>query len=310
MIEFLNKIFIPFAEVLILTGAFWITLRVFRHTRGIYTLMSLLAICGLIGMAGNVVKLPLMTFLSGVIINNLPLIILILFQDEIRRFLASPMVWVRRFTLLFRLRRHTRRKREDMETGVDEIVKAVCCLTTMPEWRNYLWEHYGLEQMEERLSNTNTGALLAIEGITGLEDFREKGVPLDCSVNYRLLRTIFYPGSPLHDGGVIMRAGRSGLNIIAAGCRFPGVKSENDGPVHTRQDALHGMAVTTDAFVLMVSEETGSVMVPEDRGYRSHRLGSPEELKKRLEEFLRQNLGTSYVAPKEEHAEAQGGEVK
>lgn len=299
MINFLNNIFLPFAEILILTGAFWIVLRVFRHTLGIYTLMSLLAICGLAFLAGRYVKLPLLASISTFILTYLPLIVLIIFQEEIRRFLASPMVWVRRFTLLFRLKRHTRRKREDIESGVDEVIKAVCCLTTLPEWRNFLWEHYGLDQMDERLSHTNTGAIMAIEGLTGLEDFREKGVPLDCSVNYRLLRTIFYSGSPLHDGGVIMRVGRGGLNIIAAGCRFPGAKTESDGPVHTRQDALHGMAIMTDAFVLMVSEETGSVMVPADeRGYRLHRLTSPSELKSRLEDFLRQTKGSRYVVSK------------
>lgn len=309
MLDFLNNIFLPIVEVLILTGAFWIMLRVFRHTRGIYTLMSLLAICGLIYMAGQVSKLPLLTQISTIVVTNLPLIFLILFQEEIRRFLASPMVWVRRFTLLFRLKRHARRRREDMESGIDEVIKTVCCLTTLPEWRNFLWEHYGLEQMEERLSHANTGALMAIEGITGLEDFREKGVALDCGVNYRLLRTIFYPGSPLHDGGVIMRVGRGGLNIIAAGCRFPGAKADSDGPVHTRQDALHGMAIMTDAFVLMVSEETGSVMVPEDKGYRLHRLTGPVDLRNRLEEFLQQTIGSRYSASKETKAE-ETGEVK
>lgn len=309
MFFFINNIFLPFIQILLLVVVYWITLRVFRHTRGIFTLMSLLAICGLIFMLNKWCKVPVFHALASAFYANLPLIVLILFQEELRRFLASPMVWVRRFTLLFRLKRRARKKREGLEYGIDEIVKAVCCLTTLPEWRNHLWEHYGLNREDERLSNVNTGALIAIEGIAGLEDFRERGVPLECEINYRLLRTIFYPGTPLHDGGIIVRAGRGGLNIIAAGCRFPGALFGAEGPVHTRQDAVHGMATMSDAFVLMVSEESGSVLMPaEDDRHRIKKISGPMELRRRLEEFLQARPEPRQTSPAETHSEERKGE--
>lgn len=273
-------------EILALTAAYWIILRVFRHTRGIFTMSALIAFCGVISMMNAWLDMPVFSVLANGMLRSMPLIILILFQEEIRRFLAHPLLWMRKFAQLFRVQRDFSRRTEQMRASIDEVVKAVCCLTPLPVWRNYLADNYHLDLEEERLSSANTGALIAIEGITGLENFREAGVELDAQVNYRLLRTIFYSGTALHDGGVILQSGRSGLRITAAGCRFPLALSAG-GPVHTRQNAVRGLAERTDAFVLMVSEETGSVLVPDnDDRQRIRRVSTPLELKESLEQFL------------------------
>jgi len=106
------------------------------------------------------------------------------------------------------------------------------------------------------LSATRTGALIVIERETGLEDTAETGVMLHADLSEELLESIFAPRTALHDGAVIIRAGR----IIAAGAVLP--LSEISGHCErygTRHRAAIGITEQTDAVVIVVSEETGSI---------------------------------------------------
>jgi len=108
------------------------------------------------------------------------------------------------------------------------------------------------------LSKRKIGALIAIERDVGLGMLAESGVPLDARVSADLLNTLFWPGSPLHDMGVIIRQGR----IVAAGCQFPLADGENvDRSLGSRHRAALGASMESDALVLVVSEETGTVSV-------------------------------------------------
>jgi len=92
----------------------------------------------------------------------------------------------------------------------------------------------------------------------GLTDIIETGTPINAEVTAELLGTIFHPGSPLHDGAVIIRRGR----IAAAGCTLPLTDSPNVGAnVHTRHKAAIGISEQSDAVVVVVSEETGIISV-------------------------------------------------
>ncbi len=108
------------------------------------------------------------------------------------------------------------------------------------------------------LSVTRTGALIVIERDTGLEDTAETGVMLHADLSEELLLSIFAPRTALHDGAVIIRAGR----VLAAGAVLP--LSETPGPherTGTRHRAAIGITEQTDAVVIVVSEETGSIGV-------------------------------------------------
>ena len=281
-------------ELAVLTLVYWMILRALRHTRSIQTLGGIVVISFVVSMLTRMMKLPVLSVMANGLLTFMPLAILVLFSEELRRLLSHPAIFLNRWYLGIRARRNLSRQKEHVVAGVDEVLKAVCCLTPQPQWRNYLQEHYHLDMEEERLARETTGALLAIQGVTGLDEFRETGVELDCAMNYRLLRTIFYSGTPLHDGGVILSMNRNGLRITAAGCRFPQGRAMGDGPVHTRQNAVRGMAERTDAFVLMVSEETGSVLMPEvDDRMRIHRLASPGELREALLDFFQTRLARS-----------------
>ncbi len=106
------------------------------------------------------------------------------------------------------------------------------------------------------LSRNRIGAIIAVERTVGLGSFIRAGVALDADLTAPLLNTIFYPGSPLHDMGVIIREGR----IAAAGCQFPLAESEEVDPsLGSRHRAALGLAKEGDAVVVVVSEETGRV---------------------------------------------------
>jgi len=173
--------------------------------------------------------------------------ILIVFQPELRRALLrlghNPL-----FRLFFRA-----------DTGVlDEVVKAVVALST-----------------------SKVGGLVVMEREVGLTTFAEGGVQLDSEVKAELINTIFWPGSPLHDGAVIVQENR----VAAAGCLLPFTENaEISRSLGTRHRAGVGITEETDAISIIVSEETGQISVAA-RGKMTRSLNA-DELRKALEEFL------------------------
>ena len=131
------------------------------------------------------------------------------------------------------------------------------------------------------LAERKIGALLTIEREVGLGEYIERGTPLNAVVTSPLLVTIFWPGSPLHDGAVVIRGNR----LAAAACLFP--LSEELGlsrTLGTRHRAAIGISERSDAFSIIVSEETQRVSV----AYRGRlRMGlDREQLRRSLEETL------------------------
>jgi len=110
----------------------------------------------------------------------------------------------------------------------------------------------------ERLSRKKVGALIAIERGTEIGAVIETGVRLEAKVTTELLETVFWPGTPLHDLGVVISHGR----IVAAGCQFPLAESGDlDRALGSRHRAGLGMSLEADAIVIIVSEETGAISV-------------------------------------------------
>ena len=108
----------------------------------------------------------------------------------------------------------------------------------------------------EQLSDTRTGALMVLERNNDLEEIIRTGTPLSANVIPEMLGTIFYEGTPLHDGAVIIRDGR----IVAAGCVLPLSNNLEMGKdMGTRHRAGLGMSENSDAIVVVVSEETGII---------------------------------------------------
>ena len=107
-----------------------------------------------------------------------------------------------------------------------------------------------------RMAKNKIGALIAFEREVDLDSYVDRGVVLDAEVRSQLVVTIFYPGTELHDGAVVIQGGR----IAAAGCLFPFSESPDLGPqLGTRHRAGLGLVEETDAICVIVSEEIGTI---------------------------------------------------
>jgi diadenylate cyclase len=153
--------------------------------------------------------------------DYLILIVIVLFQDDLRR--ALTHVGKNPF--------FSSASAEEEREMVDEIARAAT-----------------------RLARERIGALIVIERETGLKNFIDTGSKLDSRVKSELLYSIFIPSSPIHDGAVIITGGR----IAAAGCFLPLSKDPNiDKRYGTRHRAALGLTEDSDAIVILVSEEAG-----------------------------------------------------
>ncbi|MCB0414774.1 MAG: diadenylate cyclase CdaA [Bdellovibrionales bacterium] len=157
--------------------------------------------------------------------NNLFLIAVILFQGEIRRALAQI-------------------GSNPFFTGVSLVEEA------------HIIEELAKGSME--LAQVGYGAIIVLEREIGLDYFVEMGIEMDAMVRAETLRSIFQPSSPLHDGAVIVKAGR----LHSAGCFLPLSKNPAlDKNLGTRHRAAIGLTEETDAYCLVVSEENNSVSI-------------------------------------------------
>lgn len=164
------------------------------------------------------------------------LILVILFQDQIKRFLVE-LGSHKRWTFLTSLFSHHKQAPEmqNIRAGVMPIVYA--CMS---------------------MSKSKTGALIVIQQSVPLEAYEKTGDAINATINTRLIENIFFKNSPLHDGAMIIADGR----ISAAGCILP-VSHEKGLPrsLGLRHRSALGIAQATDAMAIIVSEETGNVSI-------------------------------------------------
>lgn len=136
------------------------------------------------------------------------------------------------------------------------------------------------------------GAIIIVEREIGLRNYIESGIPLDAKLTYDLLVTIFQPGSPLHDGAVIVQEDR----VAAAACFLPLTVNPRVGrELGTRHRAAIGVSEESDAVAIVVSEETGQISLALDG--QIDRTLDPDQLKLRLQ---------ALIAPRRASREAEG----
>ncbi len=222
-------------------------LLLIRGTGGMRVVLGILVLLGTAWIAAALRLRTLEASLSY-LLPVLPVVIVVLFQNQIRRALGR----VGRNPLL-------RLMSDQMpESGIDEIVLAA-----------------------QALSLRRLGALIVIERLDGLRDYVENGIVLDASISYDLLLTIFARGTPLHDGAAIVQKDR----VAAAACFLPLTTSAGVSIEHgTRHRAAIGMAEETDAVVVIVSEESGKISIAHE-GRLSGDL-TMRELRNQLFELL------------------------
>lgn len=231
--------------VLVFVAVYWLILLI-RGTRAVQILAGVIALIG-IRLLADVVQLTTILWILDNFLAYGVLIVIILFQADIRRALAR----VGRGMFL-------RSKEQEESQAVEEVVRSV-----------------------QILSGRLTGALIVIERETRLEDLVEAGVPIDAVLTKELLTSLFYSSSALHDGAVLLKDGR----ITHAGCILP-LTQKTDLPEGsgTRHRAALGLTEEADAVVIVVSEETGAISLV-NAGELTRGL-EPPELRERLREIL------------------------
>ena len=175
------------------------------------------------------VELHTLNFLIDQLLSVGLLAVVILFQPEIRRMLDH--ITNLRLRKLFGISK----KAQNMDPVISQTVMAC-----------------------EIMSQERVGALIVFERDSRLDDYMKTGTTIDGQVSEQLLRNIFFPKAALHDGAMIIRAGR----VAAAGCVLPLSDSKRlSADLGTRHRAGVGMSEASDAVVVIVSEETGAISV-------------------------------------------------
>jgi diadenylate cyclase len=253
-INFLHFGWIDAADVLLVTVLLYQLYKLLRGSVALNVAVGLVSFY-LLYLVVKATGMELLTKILGQFMSVGVLASIILFQQEIRRFLLN----VGKATALERMRGWTwGRPAEVAPLPIGPFVEAA-----------------------KSLANKYTGALICFTQASDLSAFAESGDRLDAEVSKRLLLSIFNKTSPLHDGAVIIANGR----IQAARCILP-VSENPDVPASLglRHRAAIGLSEITDAVVLVVSEETGAMsLVHHGQVYRNL---NTNELRARLGEWL------------------------
>jgi diadenylate cyclase len=237
------------ADILLVTIIIYNLALLIRDTRA-YQMAIGLFIIGLLFFVTQRAQLTVTYWLIRNFIPYIIIAIIVLFQDEIRSFLAGlGSRWLRRPMAFTALRQK-----------LGEVFQAV-----------------------DYLSQKKIGALIAVEKEVSLNGFLETGTRIDANLTKELLVSLFFPHSPLHDGAVIIQSNK----VTAAACLLPlpSVKTLGEAfKTRTRHLAALGLSQETDAAVIVVSEESGEVSLAA-RG-KLHKIPNKEDLEARLIHYL------------------------
>ncbi len=261
---FLSAREVTFRDVLDVAVIGFLLYRLFKFVRGTQATHIVLGAMGVVALflIATLLELRLLTLLLRNVLPYVAFAGIVVFQAEIRKLLASLG------RALF-----GRTGPSSTDDVLDEIVLAA-----------------------QSLSSAKTGALIVFERDMGLKSFAETGVRLDAVVTYDLLCNIFTPGSPLHDGAVVVQADR----LSAAACFLPlTVNPELSRTLGSRHRAAIGVTEDTDAVALVVSEETGIISLVSAGAMV--RLADPKGLSEALRAQLRRR---GLVSPRHRSATA------
>ena len=223
-------------DILIVAVLIYQMIMLTRDTRASEVLKGFLLLVGA-SLLSSLLGLTAVTWVLKQILSNGALVLVVLFQPEIRRVLEQLGRGAKM--------EHFQSDGEENQRIISEITQ---CLTS--------------------LSRRRVGALIVFERRTGLKDVMETGTRLDSTISAPLLENIFEPNTPLHDGAVIIR----GTRIVSAACMLTTLSESNaiTRDLGTRHRAAIGISETTDALVLIVSEETGVISMARDGKLTRH----------------------------------------
>ena len=217
-------------DILIVAVMVYLLMRAIRGTRAGQLLRGI-AVAAAIYALSAIFHLNTVNYILNAIVQVALFAIIVIFQPELRKLLEQ----MGRLKFLHYLGFSLEASPEDTEEVVRNIAAAAA-----------------------DMAESRTGALIVIERGTRLGEYMNSGTPLDANVTAELLKNIFVPNTPLHDGAVIIRDNK----IITAGCVLPLTANTNlSSELGTRHRAALGLSETSDAVIVVVSEETGKISI-------------------------------------------------
>lgn len=234
---FLNITISDVIDIVVVAYLILKLLTVVRKTTTSSVIKGIVFLVALIWVS-SLLELTMVTFILGETMKLGLLVIIVLFQPELRKFLEQ--FGSRNWSLIFK----PKVQNAHIETSIAYTISA--CF---------------------EMSKTKTGALIVFEREIGLGDYIRTGTRVDAVMSVELLGNIFFHNSPLHDGAVIVNGGR----IVSAGCMLPMSNNANlSRELGMRHRAGIGISERSDAIAVIVSEETGSVSVAIDGMLKRH----------------------------------------
>lgn len=234
-------------DILLIAFIIYHLLLLIRGTRAAQMLTGILIVVAAY-LLSSIVPLTTLNWVMNKFYSSFIIIIIILFQDDIRHVLS-------------------RMGKKSFIPGTDNLSSS-----------QILDE---ISRAAAVLASKRIGALVVLERNIILSRYVEVGVLLDARVSKEIIVSVFHPSSPIHDGACIIQRGR----IAAAGCFLPLTRDENLDPNYgTRHRAAIGISQETDAIVVLVSEEGASISLVVD-GKVSRKM-DPKDLRKSLNELL------------------------
>lgn len=248
---FIHIRILDFIDILLVAFLLYQLYSIIKGTAAINIFIGIFSVY-LLWLIVKALNMQLLGSILGQVIGVGVIALIIVFQQEIRRFLlilGSRYFSKERFSIENWFGFYSRKKAPRIK--INSIVLAC-----------------------KHMSASKTGALITIKKNTGLRMYAESGDILDAETSSRLLESIFFKNSPLHDGAVIIE----GKTIVAARCVLPST-NRMDVPAHygMRHRAALGITEETDALAIIVSEETGRISLA-DSGEFLYNL-NPDELK-------------------------------
>lgn len=220
-------------DILLVALMLYYIYRLMKESRSLNVFIGIMVFVVLWLFVSQIMEMRLLGSIMDKLVSVGVIGLVILFQDDIRKFLYS-IGTNRLMKMLMRLfSSETNEKLEGKKEEITQIVLA--CLS---------------------MSRRKEGALIVMERVSPLDDIVETGERIDATITQRLIENVFFKNSPMHDGAMIISKGR----IKAAGCILP-VSHSLDIPkeLGLRHRAAMGMSQESDAISIVVSEETGSI---------------------------------------------------
>lgn len=237
MLGFLHIGIIDVLDILLVAVAIFYVFRLLRGSQAMSIFLAIVALYAL-KIVSSSLNMKLMSGLLGAVLDVGMLALIVIFQPEIRHFLAQFGGRYRQAGAKSKWLGRLFKDESGYETAetVNEICKAC-----------------------EEMSEHKVGALIVLEKAQSLKYIEDTGDIIDAKVSKRLILNLFFKNSPLHDGAVIIRGDR----ITAARCTLPITNQRTPASFGMRHKAAIGISEVSDARVVVVSEETGGITVME-----------------------------------------------